>query len=307
LSTTILPSINKTVTSNSISVCSTCFAVFPYIVAESDTLASIAQHFDLATNSIASYNNVTSVYPGEQIYLPFYVDTIKTEMRSSPDQNNYDYYILMYSAEFHLNPMLIKAEVSDESLFNSSAISQYDPAPGVCGTGHSYGLLQYTPTCFIETSDYGIALSTAANSRVLYGENDGAAVINCTSTCASGDYFASEYSDVASTQIVSDLVENSQFSGWNNSVFNPSENLYAVMQIEHMDIDAMIVMGYTGCTYAQYNEMALAQYQQSVSWVINGCGNNSNMGQGSQYIDSVLQTYSELTRNSVYGWTDEYS
>ena len=76
------------------------------------------------------------------------------------------------------------------------------------------------------------------------------------------------------------------------------------MQIEHMDIEAMVVNGYTGCSYAQYNEMALAQYQQSTGWVINGCG--SAVGGGSNYINSVLSSYSQLTGSSVYGWTDEY-
>lgn len=289
---------------SSILGCSPCFGVFLYTVNENDTLSSIAHNYGLNPTSVGTYNNITSVYPGEQILLPFYFDTIETDLRNWPNQNNYDYYILMYSVEYNLNPMLIKAQVFDESNFNSNVISSHDAAPGVCGTGHSYGLLQYTPTCFVGISNFGIVDNFSPNAQVLLGQNNGNATINCLTTCSHGDYFVSEYSDVLSSSITTDLVQQSKYSGWNNSVFNPRENLFGAMYVERIDIDAMIVAGYTGCTYAQYNEMALAQYQQSTTWVITGCGEVRS--RGSDYIGSVLADYQELARNSVYGWTDEY-
>lgn len=269
-----------------------------------DNLSSIASHYGLASNSIASYNRITSVYSGELVYLPFYADTIETNVSGLTGQNTYDYYILDYSVRFHLNPMLIKAEVYDESLFNSTAISRYDAPPGVCGMGHSYGLLQYTPACFGGISSYGIAWNATPNVEILGGQNGALAVISCTLlSCQQGDYLALEYSDVINKNITSVLVEQPQYGGWNNSVFNPQENLYHAMQIEGNDID-IDMAGYK-CTYAQYNYMALGQYQQSVDQIVTGCG---QMNAGMPYADSIIQTYySELAQSAVYGWTDEYA
>lgn len=304
--TTIMPANssqqNTSVTKSAIIGCSSCYALFIYNVSDGDTLSSIANNYGLPPDSIGQFNNITSVYPGEEIYLPFYVDTIKTSMPFLLQQNGYDSYILMYSVQFHLNPMLIKAQVYDESEFNSTGISEYDSPPGVCGTGHSYGLLQYTPTCFVYVTNFGTSNNYTANAQVLYGQRNGPALINCTTQCSAGDYFVNEYSAISGSTITSDLIQNSKYPGWNNSVFNPSMNLFAVMQIEHMDIEAMISNGYS-CTYAQYNEMALAQYQQSVSQVVFGCDRVSG---GYQYINSVLQDYSQLAASSVYGWNDEY-
>jgi hypothetical protein len=302
--TTTIPQSSILESNSSLLGCPNCYGLFLYSVSEGDSLSSIAQNYGLSSALIAKYNNVTSVYPGEQILLPFYNDTIETDVKFVPKQNDYDFYLLEYAVEFHLNPMLIKAEVYDESSFNANAISSHDTAPGVCGTGHSYGLLQYTPACFVDISGYGMVQNFVPNADVLYGQNDGEAQINCLTNCSIGDYFVSEYSSVSSSTITSDLTELPKYSGWNNSVFNPNENIFAVMQIERTDIGAMMLRGYTGCTYAQYNEMALAQYQQSITWVINGCG--STYGGMTTYVGSVLNRYSELTQNSVHGWTDEY-
>jgi hypothetical protein len=296
---------------SSITICPDCFGIFSYTVNQGDTLQLIAQRYGISANTIESYNNITAVRPGQQILLPFYYDTIKTDVQtsqtdvqSSPNQNAYDYDILMYAAQFHLNPMLIKAQIYVESNFNKNQISQHDQAPGVCGTGHSYGLLQYTPACFSEQSNFGITQNFTANSKVLLGQDNGMAVIECLTFCSAGDYFVQEYSNASSSDIVTDLVQNPKYAGWNNSVFNPQENLFAVMQVESMDIQAMVVNGYTMCSYTQYNEMALAQYQQSTGWVISGCG--TVMGGGSEYISTVLRSYSQLSSNSTYGWNDEY-
>lgn len=270
-----------------------------------DTLSSIASHYGLSANSIAYYNNISSVFAGEQILLPFYADTIETSVPDLANQNSYDYYILSDAVTLHLNPMLIKAEVYDESNFNSMAISAHDAPPGVCGTGHSYGLLQYTPACFDIISSFGATKDYAPNSKVLYGQNDGRAVINCVSNCSRGDYFVSEFSNISSSYITSDLVQYSNYTGWNNSVFNPEENLFTVMQIESDGIRFMILNGNGNCTYAQYNEIALAQYQQTDPYVARSCGQIDPSA--TTYINSVLYYYSSLAKYSAYGWNDEYS
>lgn len=237
--------------------------------------------------------------------LPFYVDSIETDVSRLPAQNTYDYFVLNYSAAFHLNPMLVKAETYDESGFNPSIISAHDSPPGVCGTGHSYGLLQYTPTCFVLVSGFGTTHRYAPNAEVLYGQNNGKPIIQCLSTCSKGDYFVIESSDVSSGFITSVLVMSARFVGWNNSVFNPGMNLFVVMQIEHNDIQVMISEGFKGCSYSQYNEMALGQYQQSVTPAIRGCGRMN--APATAYVDQVVGTYyAALALHSVYGWYDEY-
>ncbi len=283
--------------------CLKCYAVFLYSVNQGDTISSIALHYSLSAANISSYNsNVSSVYPGEQIILPFMVDAIQTNFTGIANQNEYDYYILQYAVEFHLNPMLVKAQVYDGSGFNSNATSSYDNSSGVCGAGHSYGLLQYAPACFNKISSYGITTFYAPNANV-----SASGLITCIAgkQCSSGDYFVSEYSGVLGNRITSDLVQSPIFGGWNNSVFNPTENLYAAMQIESNDVHAMITNGYTGCTYPQYNEMALGQYQQSVSWVITGCGTMT--ANPTSYVNAILGWYQQFSQHSVYGWTDEYS
>jgi LysM repeat protein len=295
---------NGSIIVSGVSACSNCYGLFVYTVDQGDTLSLIASHYGLTVNSIEVYNNVSSIYPGEQISLPFYVDTIQTAVADLPNQNTYDYYILSYAVTFHLNPMLIKAEVYDESNFNANAISAHDTSPGVCGTGHSYGLLQYTPTCFAYMSAFGTVQNYVPNAKVLYGQNNGRPVIDCTGACSPGDYFVGEFSDVSSINITSDLVQNQSYNGYNNSVFNPSQNLFTVMQIESLDIQSTVINGPGGCTYAQYNEMALAQYQQSNPEAVFACGQANQAGM--TYINSVLSYYQQLTQNAIYGWTDEY-
>ena len=106
-------------------------------------------------------------------------DPIATSLSNQPNQNIYDSIIVQYANEYGLNPMLLKAEIYDESDFNATQISHQDTEP-VCGTGHSYGLLQYTPACFDNISKYGITSWYAPNSKVLYGLNGVPAVIQCS-------------------------------------------------------------------------------------------------------------------------------
>lgn len=157
--------------------------LYPYSVQSGDTLSLIGSRFGVSWKSIATYNGISSpytIYVGEVLLIPTANSTTSSSTSTSINDpiatgnqlyDGYDLTILSAASKYSLDPMIIKSQIAQESYVNPLATSPDDP----CGqliqngvdVGHSYGLLQITPTCnswFARNPDGTIDLSTNQSS-----------------------------------------------------------------------------------------------------------------------------------------------
>lgn len=112
--------------------------------------------------TIVTYQGSTTTITMTQVN-----DPIKT---GNPLYDQFDSLILSDAQSYGLDALLLKAQVAQESYFNPQAVSQDDPCGVVyqngMDVGHSYGLMQLTPSCvswFARNPDGTINLTLAEN------------------------------------------------------------------------------------------------------------------------------------------------
>ncbi len=198
------------------------------------------------------------------------------------NEDQYDQIIIQSVVSHGLDTsaaMIIKAQIVIESGFNAQAISMYDTQLP-CGS-HSYGLLQVTPAC--ETGFATLPSSTAVTATISGGLNGNPAVL----TYANPADKTNGNTIVKENNIVIDLVSNSTNPLWSTSAFNPAYEIdFGVKAIA--SVMSQMKSKFSGCTAANYMDMALAGYNQG-SNTVTGCTSYSANGQA--YVNSVLSQY----------------
>lgn len=160
---------------------------FSYTVQSGDSLYSIGQNFGVAWQTLAQMNGISSpytIYVGQVLLIPSTTSTQTSTTSSISSKSDligtgnalydqYDATLLAAASKYGLDPLIIKSQIAQESLFNSLATSSDDP----CGqllqngvdVGHSYGLMQMTPACitwFARTPSGAVDLVTDPSSTV---------------------------------------------------------------------------------------------------------------------------------------------
>src|SRR5579875_1474697 len=126
-STNLPPQNNPEISGNSLNL----WASFKYTVVSADTLGNIASKFGVAYQYIQYFNNILNpniINLGQTIWIPFTTDpvAVNTSTIGISNANQFDYQIVQAAVKYDINPMLLKAQIWQESNFNDTVISKYD-------------------------------------------------------------------------------------------------------------------------------------------------------------------------------------
>lgn len=319
-STNLPPQNNPEISGNSLNA----WASFKYTVVSGDTLGNIASKFGVAYQYIQYFNNILNpniINLGQTIWIPFTTDpvAVNTGTIGISNANQFDYQIVQAAVKYDINPMLLKAQIWQESNFNDTVISRYDTTLP-CG-GHSFGLMQWTPAC---NPTYGTTTAYAANAEVKYGLNGVQPWIECTSQsgCTFGDWFANEYSSQAGHNITEVLLTSPQFAPYDISVWNATYNVETGAMFDNNTmwctgsttscVAAWETSNHYSCNWLQTEVMGMAVYNWGSTGVLTGCAtttsgfNSGDSTYGYQVISKYGSLISAATAPNI-NWCDWFS